>query len=217
MSVVTRRPASTPTPTSRRHAPSALRRARAFLLALAGAIGLTIAVASPAAAAVYDIDEGHVDVVHARLSGGSIVLEVKNDAVPWGDPDVPSGLLSPALTAIEVPNTPALGGYVLPESYSDATTHGLAFAGFGTDSTLSGSVTFTLVSASYSGSGAGGFTVSQGGTPLFTPSAPSVTYSGPVHEHVKWQFTAPGTYTLSFRAASGGATSTTVPFTFVVG
>ncbi|NKZ00433.1 TIGR03769 domain-containing protein [Nocardiopsis alborubida] len=192
-------------------------RVRALLLALAGAIGLTVAMAAPAAAAVYEIDEGHVDVVHARLSGGSIVLEVRNDAVPWGDPEIPSGLLSPALTAIRVPHTPALGGYVLPESYSDATTYGLPFAGFASDSTLPGSVTYTLVSASYSGSGAGGFSASQAGTALFTPSAPSATYGGPVHEHVKWQFTAPGTYTLSFRVTSGGASSATVPFTFIVG
>ncbi|UCM89348.1 TIGR03769 domain-containing protein [Streptomyces marincola] len=195
----------------------------AIVLALAAAIF----GAGPAHAATWT--SGHIDVVYAEAtSATNLTLRTHPDP----GPSVPAGTWD-----IAVPHTPALGGYVLPESYSDSVAYDLPFAGFGGSSNLISSGAFSpgdtlalrldsVVHTNPNGTpGTGTVTVSHGGTTWYDGAGDRHDFSvrsgsSAFHEHAKWVFSAPGTYELKFYGYNsttfGSWTGSTSTYTFVV-
>ncbi|MEN3614885.1 choice-of-anchor M domain-containing protein [Plantactinospora sp. ZYX-F-223] len=193
--------------------------------ATAAVVGLT---ATPAAAAT--IETGHLDVLDVDYTAGALTLDIKTYS-PVNDDLSPAGttLRLPSTSAITVPSGSAwncLGAagstvYVAPQ----AENPGLIWAGWNTEDvpTAQGPVRMELVGVS--SVPAGGrfalYTTDAFGTPTFrlnsttTTGCPISVWPGNIgagtHAHGNWAFSAPGTYTLSFRATAQGGSGVTSP------
>ncbi|TDC30063.1 hypothetical protein E1211_24950 [Micromonospora sp. 15K316] len=210
-------------------------RALAALAATTAAfVGLA---ATPAAAAT--IETGHLDVLDVDYVAGALTLDIKSHTS--GDDDLsPAGttLRLPAAAATTVPSGSAwscLGAagstvYVAPQAENPS----LLWAGWNTEDVpaAQGPVKMELIGVS--SAPAGGrfaiYTTNAFGTPSFrlnsntAAGCPISVWPGNIpagtHAHGNWAFSAPGTYTLSFRATAtggSGAVSPTVNYTVQVG
>ncbi|MFY1674579.1 choice-of-anchor M domain-containing protein [Plantactinospora sp. WMMB334] len=202
--------------------------------ATAAVVGLT---ATPAVAAT--IETGHLDVLDVDYVAGALTLDIRSYG-PADDDLSPSGttLRLPSSSAVAVPGGSAwncLGAagstvYVAPQ----AENAGLIWAGWNTEDVpaAQGPVRMELVGVS--SVPAGGrfaiYTTNAFGAPTFrlnsnsAAGCPTPVWPGNIgagtHAHGNWAFSAPGTYTLSFRATAQGGTgvaSPTVSYTFQVG
>ncbi|MEE6262601.1 choice-of-anchor M domain-containing protein [Plantactinospora sonchi] len=202
--------------------------------ATAAVLGLT---ATPAAAAT--METGHVDALDVDYAVGALTLDIRSYS-PANDDLSPAGttLRLRSSSAITVPSGSAwscLGAagstvYVAPQ----AENAGLIWAGWNTEDVpaAQGPVRMELVGVS--SVPAGGrfalYTTNAFGSPTFrlnsnsAAGCPISIWPGNIgaggHAHGNWAFSAPGTYTLSFRAtAQGGAgvASPTVNYTFQIG
>jgi len=202
--------------------------------ATATLLGLT---ATPAAAATIEI--GHLDVLDVDYADGALTLDIKTYS-PANDDLSPAGttLRLPSTSAVTVPSGSAwacLGAagstvYVAPQ----AENPNLLWAGWNTEDVpaAQGPVRMELVGVS--SVPAGGrfaiYTTNAFGAPTYRLNSNSATgcqvstwpgnISAGTHAHGNWAFSAPGTYTLSFRAAAqggSGVASPTVNYTFQVG
>ncbi|WP_433532847.1 choice-of-anchor M domain-containing protein [Micromonospora sp. CA-263727] len=197
---------------------------------------LSLAVATPARAAVIELTSGHVDIIDVNhAAGGPIVVSVHDDTGATSVERDPSTVVFrvPAAAYTAVPSGSAWsflgsGGhaYVLPQT----NTAGLLWAGWNTTEVASGAlqnnrVVFRLTNVQ----GPGGFSVftASGGTPtvLFDSGdglPDNLNVNRNVHAHLNWGFDVAGTYVATFevsgvRAANGQTVSTTKDFTFQVG
>ncbi|OCC14026.1 TIGR03769 domain-containing protein [Streptomyces sp. PTY087I2] len=197
------------------------------LAAVVLALATALFGASPAHAATWA--SGHIDIVYAEATS-STNLTLRT--LPDPGPSVSAGTWD-----IAVPNTPELGGYVLPESYSDSVTYNVPFAGFGGASNLISSGAFSsgdtlallldsVVHTNPDGSpGTGTVTVTHGGATWYDSAGDRHDFSvgsgsSAIHEHAKWAFSAPGTYALEFYAYNSTTlnswTGSTSTYTFLV-
>ncbi|MFC5929652.1 hypothetical protein D6T64_06985 [Cryobacterium melibiosiphilum] len=207
--------------------------------ALAGAVALTLTAATGASAAAnYSFSEGHVDVVHVGFdstgAGAGLGLFVGNE----GDPAYAEGVYAAADSQFEVTDTPALGGFVLPENPDVADANGVLFAGFSGSGDLIESgifgygdqISVTLedwdfVPAAGESAGATFLVEQQSSSDIFFDGTGDVqdftvnALDAPeaFHEHATWTFEKAGTYTFDFTAEGNGLAADLTPFTFVVG
>ncbi|MGL4172652.1 MAG: choice-of-anchor M domain-containing protein [Actinomycetota bacterium] len=185
----------------------------------------SVALTAPAQAATYTT--GHFDLLDVDYSGsGSPTIDVKqyspinDDLSPSGNTfRVPAAAQSTLGSGLSCIGSSSSQVYRLPQTLNS----NLLYAGWNAqDST--GNVTLELVSASVpSGAKFALYQAVTGGTSikLNTTSGgcnlSSFTMSSGTHAHANWVFTQAGTYTLTFRAKVGSATSSNVAYTFSVG
>ncbi|HEX7659561.1 MAG TPA: choice-of-anchor M domain-containing protein [Marmoricola sp.] len=215
---------------------TARRRSTRVTRLIGGAVAATVAAlavalsAVPASADPTDITSGHIDFVSVNVNDDATALTLGSnyEDTKW----VPAGTYE-----LVVPQTTFGGetGYIIPETQSEASSRGVPWAGFSGDEALSGvgftaddEVTLTLTNVAFTPkpgtSGHGTVALSQNGTPWFTNAeghAHTFVTDGAeevFHQHVKWVFSAPGTYVLTFSASSDlGLDASPATYTIKVG
>ncbi|MGL5857893.1 MAG: choice-of-anchor M domain-containing protein [Angustibacter sp.] len=198
--------------------------ARGWLVGVV-AVVTSLALASPAQAATYST--GHFDLLDVDYSGsGSPTLDVKQYST--GNDDLsPAGNTFRVLPAAQTTlgsglsciGTASTQVYRLPQTLNSS----LLYAGWNAEDST-GNVTLQLVSASVpSGAKFALYQAVTGGTSIKLNTTTgscnrsSFAMTAGTHAHANWVFTKAGTYTLTFRATVGSASSANVAYTFSVG
>jgi surface-anchored protein len=223
--------------------PSVFKHKNTIATSVAAGVGTSaLVLGGPIAAqalASHKFSEGHVDVVHVGVNDlddpTALTLAVLNE----GDPSEDEGIYPAADSEFLVPNTPTLGGYVLPEDQAEADLSGVLYAGFSGSEDLYDSfaffpndtITITLDDWHYDPapgqSQPSSFSIVQQSTSttFFSPTDDTEVFTldtsslpEAFHQHATWTFAQPGTYTFEFTPSGGGLVDAPLtPYTFVVG